>query len=264
MNTPAHRLTNINRQIEDIKVMLSSINDILGNIQSEVDTLKAESSSKTQINSIPIKNLTLISEEELKTKLSNDTFRTARIIRQQEEEDENEYILVATDGSVCTERERRSAAFAVVFSDTSPLNIVENTNETSSSTLPEILAIASAIEVLAELKLDKAIITSDSTSAIEFISNSLKLNIDTKTTKKIFEKSKLIESRIIKIRGLTNQFKVLVLLHTKAHQRVGLDPYSRLNNLADIISRESASRQLRKSFPVSTSSVNSSSSTANQ
>ena len=171
MNTSAHRLSNINRQIEDIKVMLSSINDILGNIQSEVDTLKAESSSKTQINSIPIKNLTLISEEELKTKLSNDTFRTARIIRQQEEEDENEYILVATDGSVCTERERRSAAFAVVFSDTSPLNIVENTKETSSSTLPEILAIASAIEVLAELKLDKAIITSDSTSAIEFISN---------------------------------------------------------------------------------------------
>ena len=210
--------------------MLSSINDILGNIQSEVDTLKAESSSKTQINSIPIKNLTLISEEELKTKLSNDTFRTARIIRQQEEEDENEYILVATDGSVCTERERRSAAFAVVFSDTSPLNIVENTQETSSSTLPEILAIASAIEVLAELKLNKAIITSDSTSAIEFISNSLKLNTDTKTTKKIFEKSKLIESRITKIRRLTNQFKVLVLLHTKAHQRVGLDPYSRLNN----------------------------------
>ena len=263
MNTPAHRLTNINRQIEDIRVMLSSINDILGNIQSEVDMLKAESSRKTQINSIPINNLTLISEEELKTKLSNDTFRTARIIRQQEEEDENEYILVATDGSVCTERERRSAAFAVVFSDTSPLNIVENTQETSSSTLPEILAIASAIEVLAELKLNKAIITSDSTSAIEFISNSLKLNTDTKTTKKIFEKSKLIESRIIKIRGLTNQFKVLILLHTKAHQRVGLDPYSRLNNLADIISRESASRQLRKSFPISTSSVNSSTSTAN-
>ena len=243
--------------------MLSSINDILGNIQSEVDISKAESSSKTQINSIPIKNLTLISEEELKTKLSNDTFRTARIIRQQEEEDENEYILVATDGSVCTERERRSAAFAVVFSDTSPLNIVENTTETSSSTLPEILAIASAIEVLAELKLNKAIITSDSTSAIEFISNSLKLNIDTKTTKKIFEKSKLIESRITKIRRLTDQFKVLVLLHTKAHQRVGLDPYSRLNNLADIISRELASRQLRKSFPVSTSSVDSSTSTAN-
>ena len=264
MNTSAHRLSNINRQIEDIKVMLSSINDILGNIQSEVDTLKAESSSKTQINSIPIKNLTLISEEELKTKLSNDTFRTARIIRQQEEEDENEYILVATDGSVCTERERRSAAFAVVFSDTSPLNIVENTQETSSSTLPEILAIASAIEVLAELKLNKAIITSDSTSAIEFISNSLKLNTDTKTTKKIFEKSKLIESRITKIRHLTKHFKVLVLLHTKAHQRVGLDPYSRLNNLADIISRESASRQLKKSFPVSTSSVNSNSSTANQ
>ena len=264
MNTPAHRLANINRQIEDIRVMLSSINDILGNIQSEVDMLKAESSSKTQINSIPINNLTLISEEELKTKLSNDTFRTARIIRQQEEEDENEYILVATDGSVCTERERRSAAFAVVFSDTSPLNIVENTQETSSSTLPEILAIASAIEVLAELKLNKAIITSDSTSAIEFISNSLKLNTDTKTTKKIFEKSKLIESRITKIRRLTNHFKVLVLLHTKAHQRVGLDPYSRLNNLADIISRESASRQLKKSFPVSTSPVNSNSSTANQ
>ena len=99
MNTPAHRLTNINRQIEDIRVMLSSINDILGNIQSEVDILKAESSSKTQINSIPINNLTLISEEELKTKLSNDTFRTARIIRQQEEEDDtNELLLGQTAG----------------------------------------------------------------------------------------------------------------------------------------------------------------------
>ena len=88
MNTPPHRLANLNRQIEDIRVMLSSINDILGNIQSEVDMLKTESSSRTQINSIPINNLTLISEEELKTKLSNDTFRTARIIRQQEEEDD--------------------------------------------------------------------------------------------------------------------------------------------------------------------------------
>ena len=265
MNTTPYRLENLNRQIEQIRVMLSSINDTLGNIQSELDMLKTESTNRTQINNIPINNLTLISEEELKTKLSNDMFRTARIIRKQEEEDDsNVNILVATDGSVCTERERRTAAFAVIFSDTSPLNIVENTNESSSSTLPEILAIATAIEVLAELKLDKAIIMSDSTSAIEFISNSLKLDIDTKTTKKILEKSKQIESKIFKIRGLTNQFKVLVLLHTKAHQRVGLDPYSRLNNLADIKSRESASRQLRKSFPISTSSVNSSTSTANK
>ena len=81
MNTLPHRLANLNRQIEEIRVMLSSINDTLGNIQSEVDMLKTESTSRTQINSIPINNLTLISEEELKTKLSNDIFRTARIIR---------------------------------------------------------------------------------------------------------------------------------------------------------------------------------------
>ena len=83
--------------------------------------LKTESTNRTQVNNIPINNLTLISGEELKTKLSNDMFRTARIIRNQEEEDNsNVNILVATDGSVCTERERRTAAFAVIFSDTSP------------------------------------------------------------------------------------------------------------------------------------------------
>ena len=139
MNTLSHRLASFNRQIEQIRVMLSSINDTLGNLQTELVMLKTESTNKTEINNIPINQITLISEEELKTKLSNDMLRTARIIKKQEEDDDsNEYILVATDGSVCTERERRSAAFAVIFSDTSPLNIVENTNETSSSTLPEI------------------------------------------------------------------------------------------------------------------------------
>ena len=59
--------------------------------------------------------------------------RTAKIIRKPaEDDDSNENILVATDGSVCTEREKRAAAFAVIFNETSPLNIVENTNESSS------------------------------------------------------------------------------------------------------------------------------------
>ena len=121
MNTLSHRPASFNRQIEQKRVILSSINDTLGNLQSELDMLKTESTNKTEINNIPIKQLTLISEEELKTKLSNDMLRTARIIRKQEEEDDsNEYILVATDGSVCTERERRTTAFAVIFSDTSP------------------------------------------------------------------------------------------------------------------------------------------------
>ena len=75
----------------------------------------------------------------------------------------------------------------MIFSDTSPLNIVENTNESSSSTLPEILAIATAIETLAELKLNKVIITSDSTSAIKFINNTLKLDTDTKQQRKIWK-----------------------------------------------------------------------------
>ena len=73
---------------------------------------------------------------------------------------------------VLNEKEGLPAAFAVIFNETSPLNIVKNTNENSSSTLPEILAIATAIETLAELKLNKVIITSDSTSAIEFINDS--------------------------------------------------------------------------------------------
>ena len=75
MNTRPHRLANFNRQIEQIRVMLSSINDTLGNIQSELDMLKTESTNRTEINNIPINHSTLISEDELKTKLNNDTLK---------------------------------------------------------------------------------------------------------------------------------------------------------------------------------------------
>ena len=215
--TLPHRLASFNRHIDQIRVMLTSIIETLGTLQSELDKIKTESTNRSEINNIPINHLTIISDEELKTKFKNDTLRAAKIIRKPaDDDDSNDNILVATDGSVCTERERRVAAFAVIFNETSPLNIVENMNESSSSTLPEILAIATAIETLAELKLNKVIITSDSTSAIEFISNSLKLDTDTKTTKKILEKSKQIEKKMMKIRSLTNH-KVLILLHTKAH-----------------------------------------------
>ena len=100
--------------------MLTSINETLGTLQSELDKIKTESTNISEINNIPINHLTIISDEELKTKFKNDTLRAAKIIRKPaDDDDSNDNILVATDGSVCTERERRAAAFAVIFNETS-------------------------------------------------------------------------------------------------------------------------------------------------
>ena len=57
--------------------MLTAINETLGNLQSELDKIKTESTNRSEINNIPINQLTLISEEELKTKLNNDMLRAA-------------------------------------------------------------------------------------------------------------------------------------------------------------------------------------------
>ena len=47
-----------------------------------------------------------------------------------------------------------------------------------------------AIEILADLKLEKAIITSDSTLAMDFINDSLKINAETKLQRKLLKSQK--------------------------------------------------------------------------
>ena len=87
-----------------------------------------QNTNRSAVSNIPLNHLTLISDDELQIKLDNDTIRGAKIIRKiSDDEDSTDNILTTADGSVCAERERITSAFEVIFKETSPLNIVENT-----------------------------------------------------------------------------------------------------------------------------------------
>ena len=136
--------------------------------------------------------------------------------------------MIGTDGSLVGRKSRTVTTCSVIFSETSILNTTFKCNETSSSSIPEIIAILEAIRIAKDAKLDKIIIAMDSHAAMNFIEDIGNSPVLTKRQLKIAEKSNTIKEKTEQTRNIIKAFKYLMLIHQKSHTGRAFDNYSTL------------------------------------
>ena len=123
------------------------------------------------------------------------------------------------------------------------MHITFKCNDTSSSSVPEIIAILEAIRIAKDSRLDKIIIATDSHTAMNYVEDIKNSQVLTKRQLKIAEKSNTIKEKTKQTRNRIETFKLLMLIHQKSHTGRAFDNYTRLNDLVDITAKENLSQR---------------------
>ena len=129
------------------------------------------------------------------------------------------------------------------------MNTTFKCNDTSSSSIPEIIAILEAIRIAKDSRLDKIIINTDSHTAMNYVEDINNSQVLKKILLKIAEKSNTINEKTEQTRNRIETFKFLILIHHKSHTGRVFDNYTTLNELADITDKKKAIAELSKLFP---------------
>ena len=237
-------------RLAELKMNTKSIVDQIENIEKELETI-IEKENPDQVEDSASTNFTYTDEKSISDKINESQFTKPKIIRDTRTPDERKMptVLIGTDGSLVGRKSRTVATCSVIFGEASILNTTFKCNDTSSSTIPEIMAILEAIKIAKDAKLDKIVIATDSHSAMNFIEDIGNSPVLTKKQSKIAEKSNAIKDTTEETRSRINAFKYLILVHQKSHTGRAFDKYTRLNELADITAKEKAIAELSKLFP---------------
>ena len=136
-----------------------------------------------------------------------------------------------TDGSLIQAKSRRVARLAVVFGENSTLNDTAVCPDSTSSTTPEVMAIIEALNKMQAIGLKNALITSDSTSAINYIHDLFNAPATTRIQTALNNNSPSIKKSTKDIKDIIKNLNYVILIHTKGHQNNDFDAISRLQTV---------------------------------
>ena len=174
-----------------MKNYIISLTHDLDQALKDNNTIKKSIDPENMFEGIPTSSLTMITKEELDRKKEEDIFKGTRTIAVKNETKISKILLIATDGSLIQSRSRRVATSAIIFGENSILNSTEVCTDSTSSTTPEIMAIFAAQNKMVEIGLKNSAITSNSVSAINYVSDLLNSPMLTKSQSKIASAQKL-------------------------------------------------------------------------
>ena len=165
-----------------------------------------------------------------------------------------ECILVCTDGSLQVANGVRAAAYSSSFGPQSPhLNFSSPSIDTSSSTIPEILAMSHALQTAIILNIKKLIIFTDSTPAATLVGTAVLSSIhQSHDLSSLSKKIPLLKSIFNTIHNNAKKLEILALCHLNAHQSI-TDLVSATNSIADALAKEEAKANLLLKLPQSAS-----------
>ena len=163
-------LIRIKARLAELKLNTKSIVDQIENIEKEIETI-IENENPDHVEESASTNFTFTDEKSISDKINESQFTKPKVIKDTRSPDERKMptVLIGTDGSLVGRKSRTVATCSVIFGEASILNTTFKCNETSSSTIPEIIAILEAIRIAKDAKLDKIVIATDSHSAMNFI-----------------------------------------------------------------------------------------------
>ena len=190
-----------------------------------------------------------MTKEDVLEKIQDDSTNSSKVILDKnKEEKESELVLIGVDGSLVKARSRTSTATAVIFSESSILNEVFTTSSKKSSSEPEIIGALVALQKSINLNLKQVVISSDSTSAISFLTEHFDNEVKSNDFKKHLE-NRQISNLVKSLEKAPDKFVYFAVVHTHAHRVVPGCIWTSLNNLADSRSRRAAQDQLKTWSP---------------
>ena len=92
-------INNVSRRPEKVKFKLVVVLAEIDGLENTVKEIKSKSTNTDEIERLPRTNFTTISKSEANEKKQDDKMNTSRIIFDKEKNEDNEVILVASDGS---------------------------------------------------------------------------------------------------------------------------------------------------------------------
>ena len=248
-------INNILRRLENTKYKIFGIITEIEEIEDRVRKIEKQDSQDTEIEGIQRQNLTTVTKEDVLEKIQDDTTDSSKVILEKnKEEKENELILIGVDGSLVKAKSRTSTATAIIYSEYSILNEVFTTSSKKSSSEPEIIGALVALQKSINLNLKQVVITSDSTSAISFLTELIDNEVKSNDYKKHLE-NRQIQQLAKSLEKAPEKFVYLALVHTHAHKVVPGCIWTALNNFADTRSRRAAQEQLKTWTPKTPAAV---------
>ena len=211
-------LIRIKSKLEELKQNTRLIINQIENTKTEIEKTIAKENTD-HVDESASNNFTFTDEKSINEKINESLFTKPKVIKDIKSADEKKKptVLIGTDGSLVGRKSRTVATCSVIFSETSILNTTFKCNETSSSSILDIIAILEAIRIAKDAKLDKIIIATDSHAAMNFIEDIGNSPVLTKRQLKIAEKSNTIKENTEQTRNRIKAFKYLILIHQKSH-----------------------------------------------
>ena len=189
-------LIRIKNKLEELKQNTRLIINEIENIETEIEKTIAKENTD-HVDKSASNNFTFTDEKSINENINESPFTKPKVIKDIRSADEKKKptVLIGTDGSLVGRKSRTVATCSVIFSESSTLNTTFKCNNTSSSSIPEIIAILEAIRIAKDSRLDKIIIATDSHAAMNYVEDINNSQVLTKRQLKIAEKSNTIKEK---------------------------------------------------------------------
>ena len=164
--------------------------------------------------------------------------------------DTTEVVFVCSDGSLMVANGIRAAAYSTSFGPQAPhLNFSSSTNDTSSSTVPELLGINHALQTAIILNIRNLVIFTDSTSAAITAGTAILAQIhQSQELLSLVKKIELLKPIFENLYSNGQKMSILAICHQDAHQAI-TDEVSATNSIADALAKEEAKSSLLSKLP---------------
>ena len=154
-------------------------------------------------------------------------------------------VRIATDGSIVNKRGRKVGAYAVYYSEASPLNEAGLVNNTASSMLPEVAAIVRALQISKDEGLQMIMLITDNMASIIFTSLAKQPATNSRKLQEFLSENPKLEDYAKQIETLMKSFRFVAIVWQKSHTNERT-VNSRANEAADTLARERANEILMK------------------
>ena len=164
--------------------------------------------------------------------------------------DTTEVVFVCSDGSLMVANGIRAAAYSTSFGPQAPhLNFSCSTNDTSSSTIPELLGINHALQTSIILNVRNLVIFTDSTSAAITAGTAILAQIfQSQELLSLVKKNEILRPIFENLYSNGQKMSILAICHQDAHQAI-TDEVSATNSIADALAKEEAKSSLLSKLP---------------
>ena len=135
-------LIRIKSRLVELKQNTKLIINEIENIETEIEKTIAKENTD-HVDESTSNNFPFTDEKSINDKTNESLFTKPKIIKDIRSADEKKKptVLIGTDGSLVERKSRTVATCSVIFSETSILNNTFKCNDTSSSSIPEIISI---------------------------------------------------------------------------------------------------------------------------